>query len=149
MYRCFVSWAVNYFWNSMSAPQRLTSMNPLSWILVQRLINQGFTSSIMKVFSSVNFSATIQSVNEAPLSKSSGYTSYFSQSILLMLHLPHSQFQLTRSSTHKKTSWSTLTFWYYMAGELPHVPPLSTSGILMLWKTMNICLWNVDFSRQY
>ena len=83
----------------------------------------------MKFNTSVNFSATIQSVKESPLSKSSGYTSYLSQ---FMLHLSHSQFQLTISSTHKKTSCSSLTLWYYMAGELPHVPPLSTSGILIL-----------------
>ena len=67
----------------------------------------------------------------SPSLKIIGYTSYFS---LFMLHLLHSQFQLTISSIHKKTSWSTLTLWYYMAGELPHVPPLSTSAMLMLWK---------------
>ena len=45
----------------------------------------------MKFNAYVNFFATIQRVKEAPLSKSFGYTSYFSQ---FTLHLSHSQYPL-------------------------------------------------------
>ena len=90
----------------------------------------------MKVQASIIFPATSQSVKDAPFSKSSDFTPHFGQ---FKLHLSHSQFQLTRS---------TLTLWYYMAGEHPHVPPYLHPVYSSCEKQWTSVI-NVNLSGQY